>query len=90
MFAEFHLSPKVLFGVHVGRGGEGVIEEDESVSLHVEGQVGTGRQNVILPPLPFRERENVVYLTWKRGGGVLTRQKPDPEPSCSEADVTTA
>lgn len=69
MFAEFHLSPKVLFGVHVRRGGEGVIEEDESVSLHVEGQVGTGRQNVILPPLRIRERENDVYITWKRTYG---------------------
>lgn len=46
MYAEFHLSPKVLFGVHVGCGGEGVIEEDESVSLHVEGQVGTRGQNI--------------------------------------------
>lgn len=42
MYAEPHLSPKVLLGVHVGRGGKGVIEEDESVPLHVEGQVGTG------------------------------------------------
>lgn len=51
MYAEFHLSPKVLFGVHVGRGGEGVIEEDESVSLHVEGQVGTRGQNINLSTL---------------------------------------
>lgn len=48
MYAEFHLSAKVLFGVHVGRGSEGVIEEDESVPLHVEGQVGTRGEEVIL------------------------------------------
>lgn len=51
MYAEFHLSPKVLLGVHVGCGGEGVIEEDESVSLHVEGQVGTRGQNIHLSTL---------------------------------------
>lgn len=45
---QFHLSPKVLFGVHVGRGGKGVVEEDESVSLHVEGQVGTRGEDSIL------------------------------------------
>lgn len=44
---RFYLAPKVLFGVDVGRGGEGVIEEDESVALHVEGQVGTGGEDVI-------------------------------------------
>lgn len=59
MYAEFHLSPKVLFGVHVGCGGEGVIEEDESVSLHVEGQVGTRGQNINLC-CAFRERENTM------------------------------
>lgn len=47
--AEFHLSPKVLFGVHIGCGGKGVIEEDDSVALHVKGQVGTRGEDVILP-----------------------------------------
>lgn len=56
MYAEFHLSPKVLFGVHVGRGGKGVIEEDESVPLHVEGQVGTRGEEVVLSIL-LCERE---------------------------------
>lgn len=57
---EFHLSPKVLFGVHVGRGGKGVIEEDESVSLHVEGQVRTRGEDVILS-LPRFERAIVSH-----------------------------
>lgn len=45
---QCHLSFKVLFGVNVGRGGKGVVEEDESVSLHVEGQVRTRAEDIIL------------------------------------------
>lgn len=38
---ECYLSAKVLFGVHVAGGSEGIIEQDQSISLNVKGQVRT-------------------------------------------------
>lgn len=61
MCAAFHLSPKALFDVDVGRGGEGVIEEDESVSLHIEGQVGTRGEDIILS-IPCVQRAIVSHV----------------------------
>lgn len=37
-----HLDAELLLGVNTGGGGEGVVEQDERVGLHVEGQVGAG------------------------------------------------
>lgn len=76
MYAEFHLSPKVLFGVHVGCGGEGVIEEDESVSLHVEGQVGTRGENINLSTLCiWRAGERQVSHGKEQTGGLNRRSE---------------
>lgn len=41
MYMEFYLSAKALLGVHIAGGSEGIIEQDESISLHIEGQVRT-------------------------------------------------
>lgn len=75
MYAEFHLSPKVLLGVHVGCGGEGVIEEDESVSVHVEGQVGTRGQNINLSTCIWRAGEHQVSPGIEQTGGINRRSE---------------
>lgn len=67
---QFHLSSKVLFGVNVGRGAKGVIEEDESVSLRVEGQVGARAEDTVLS-IACCEREKVV---WRKGQDVLQKR----------------
>ena len=38
-YRECYLDAKFLFGVHAISSGEGIIEQDEGVGLHVEGQV---------------------------------------------------
>lgn len=41
MDTEHYLIAKVLLGVHIAGSSEGIIEEDESVCLQVEGQIRT-------------------------------------------------
>lgn len=36
---ECYLGAKVLFGVHVAGGSEGIVEQDKSISLYIEGHV---------------------------------------------------
>lgn len=78
----FHLSPKVLLGVHVGGGGKGVVEEDESVSVHVEGQVGTREKDVRLALPRFGrdigvhvEKTQAIDIQGEKTGGMKTREK---------------
>lgn len=41
MRRERYLSAKFLLGVHTAGGSEGIIEQDESIALHIESQVRT-------------------------------------------------
>lgn len=41
---EYYLSADVLLGVHVAGSSEGVIEQNKSIRLHVEGQVRARRE----------------------------------------------
>lgn len=40
---ECYLSADVLLGVHIAGGSKGVIEQNKSICLHVEGQVRARR-----------------------------------------------
>ncbi len=41
MCRECYLIAKFLLGVHTVGGSEGIIKQDESISLQIKGQVGT-------------------------------------------------
>lgn len=42
---ETHLIAKFLLGVHTAGSSEGIIEQDESVALNIEGQVRASRED---------------------------------------------
>lgn len=44
---QTYLSAKFLLGVNVAGSGEGVVEQDESIRLQVEGQVRTRNEDSV-------------------------------------------
>lgn len=47
MYMECYLSAEAPLGVHIAGGSEGIIEQNKSISLHIEGQVRTNKKRKI-------------------------------------------